>query len=307
MPIQAGFGSGSLRSFGLSSVTKRRFGSNVAVQYLVVAGGGGSTWSTPGTSGAGGAGGLQTGTQNTVGAARLFIQIGAGGTGWSNGTNSSVTSVEGVWSNVTADGGGAGGYHIGSDNYTANTGGSGGGGTGTRRTIFISGYSQPGAVGYSPQGNAGGNGFGGPGGSSGGGGGGAGGAGGNASETPGTVYGGAAGASFASSITGTSVNYSGGGAGAATPSGGAPASVQGTASSPGASIESNASDNGGGGAGGIRDTAPAGISYSGGSGVVVLRSIARASNTVGSPTETKVGNEWIYTFIGSGEIVLGSS
>jgi hypothetical protein len=83
--------------------------------------------------------------------------------------------------------------------------------------------------------------------------------------------------------------------------------VNGSSAAPGGTIESNAPANGGGGAGGVRDTAPGGSTYSGGSGIVILRSLARASNTVGSPTETQIGNEWIYTFNGSGEIVIGSA
>ena len=71
MPFQASFGTASLRSFGLNTKPYKRFGANVAVQYLVVAGGGGSNFQFNGVGGAGGAGGLRTGTQNTVGAARF--------------------------------------------------------------------------------------------------------------------------------------------------------------------------------------------------------------------------------------------
>ena len=71
MPTIAAFGNGSFRTYGINVSSKKRFGANIAVQYLVLAGGGGSSgsWnSAPGNvgcGGAGGAGGLRLGTQNT--------------------------------------------------------------------------------------------------------------------------------------------------------------------------------------------------------------------------------------------------
>jgi len=116
MPIQAAFGNGSLRSFGVNVSPKKRIGANVAVTYLILAGGGGSSWQAAGASGGGGAGGLITGVQNTSGGVRLSVVVGAGGTGYQNGSNSSVTRYtldEGVWTNIESAGGGGGGIELG--------------------------------------------------------------------------------------------------------------------------------------------------------------------------------------------------
>ena len=89
----------------------KRLGANVAIQYLVVAGGGGSYFSgytSSGRQGGGGAGGYRTGTLDQSGGSRLTVLIGAGGSGASPGSNSSITAGEGVWSNVISDGGGNG-------------------------------------------------------------------------------------------------------------------------------------------------------------------------------------------------------
>lgn len=293
MPIQAGFGNGSLRSFGLNSVAKRKFGTPIAVQYLVVAGGGGSGEFFGGVGGAGGAGGLRTGTQNTLGASRLSITVGSGGTGVTNGTNSSVILIDdsAVWSNVICDGGGFGGQkQLGGYNYAGQPGGSGGGGGAENGS-----GGGNGGLGYPGQGNDGGGGYGNAAGNGSGGGGGAGGAGTNGFTFPGVWNGGNAGVALSSSITGTPVNYAGGGQGIGT-------DVNGSSASPGGLVNQSAPANGGGGAGGT-----GGSSLSGGSGVVILRSVGRASIIVGSPTETKVGSDWIYTFTSSGEIVLGSA
>ena len=310
MPIQAGFGNGSLRTFGLGA-TKRRIGANVAVQYLVVAGGGGSyeaPYTVNGVTGGGGAGGLRTGTLNTSGGVRLIVAVGAGGSGPTPGSNSSILRAkaeEGVWSNVISDGGGNGG--VGGNpggvgpfypHISERPGGSGGGGHAQSQWYGLQG----GAVGYPPQGNNGGGGSANPVDRAGaGGGGGAGGNGGNGVvENP--WGGGAGGASLASPITGTPVNYAGGGAG------GSFTGPNGGTSAPGGAVNSSAPANGGGGAGGL--DSPTGnrpSNLNGGSGVIVLRSITRASNTVGSPTETQVGSDWVYRFTSSGEIVIGSS
>lgn len=309
MPFQATFGNASLKSFGLGA-TRRRIGANVAVQYLVVAGGGGSytaPFQMSGLSGGGGAGGFRTGTLNTSGGVRLSVAVGAGGSGWTSGSNSSVLRAraeEGVWSNVTSDGGGNGG--VGGNpggigpafpNIPESPGGSGGGGHAQSQWNGIQG----GAVGYPPQGN---NGGGGAANSvdraAAGGGGGAGGAGG-AGVYDNPWAGGAGGTALASTITGTPVNYSGGGAG------GSGTGPNGATAAPGGAVNSSAPANGGGGAGGL--DSPNGIGPSnlnGGSGIVILRSSARASNTVGSPTETQVSGDWLYQFTSSGEIVIGT-
>ena len=64
-----------------------------SIDYLVVAGGGGSIFQFGGVGGAGGAGGLRTGTQSTIQGARLIVTVGGGGTGVANGSNSSVISI----------------------------------------------------------------------------------------------------------------------------------------------------------------------------------------------------------------------
>jgi hypothetical protein len=291
------------RGLSVNNFRKKVYG-NVAVQYLVVAGGGGSNFQFAGVGGAGGAGGLKTGTQNTVEAGRLIVTVGGGGTGSVNGSNSSIISIDGsaVWNNVICDGGGCGGGDgratVDSPSSGINDGQSGGSGGGGRG---VQGAISPGGLGYAPQGNNGGSGNGVGTGSfrAGGGGGGAGGAGGSYSDPGGGLRGGAGGAALASSITGTPVNYAGGGAGTGDLSNGATAA-------PGGAAGSSAPANGGGGAGGNNDGGPGVQPRSGGSGIVILRCIARASNTVGSPIETQVGNEWIYTFTSSGEVVLGA-
>lgn len=158
------------------------------VDYLIVAGGGGSnigSW-----AGGSGAGGLLNGQTNITNTS-YTISIGAGGTGApdnsttaSNGENSSALGF-------TTIGGGSGA----GTNFAATIGGSGGGGAGTANTS--------GANGTSGQGNAGGNGAGDE---FGGGGGGAGFAG-----EIGTSGNGGDGLEI--SITGTPTYYAGGGGG----------------------------------------------------------------------------------------------
>jgi hypothetical protein len=310
MPFQATFGNGSFRTYGLGA-TKRKIGANVAIQYLVVAGGGGSYEAGTllgGYSGGGGAGGFRTGTLNTSGGVRLVISVGAGGSGPTPGTNSSILRAkadEGVWSNVISDGGGngealgqPGGIGPAYPGVPSRPGGSGGGGGATAQW---NGIQERGSAGYPPQGNNGGGSAANPSDRfAAGGGGGAGGAGGyGVYDNP--WAGGAGGASLASPITGTPVNYAGGGAA------GSGTGPNGATASPGGAVNSSAPANGGGGAGGL--DSPTGTfpsSMNGGSGVVVIRSAVRASNTVGSPTETQVGDDWVYTYTNSGEIVMGT-
>ncbi len=307
MPFQASFGNASLRTFGLGA-TRRRIGANVAVQYLVVAGGGGTYdagIASFGRCGGGGAGGLRTGTIDTSGGVRLSVIVGAGGAGCSPGSNSSITAGEGVWSNVISDGGGNGGM-IGNPGGSGpgypsigeRPGGSGGGSAATEQWFGVVG----GAAGYPPQGNSGGGGAAAPSGinSAGGGGGGAGGAG-QSGSFPG-MRGGNGGSGLASPISGTPVNYAAGGAAGGAPGG------NGTATAPGGAVNSPAPANGGGGGGGMsmpNGTLPNNLN--GGSGIVIVRSVARASNTVGSPTETQVGSDWVYQFTNSGEVVIGTA
>ena len=135
--------------------------STFTVDYVVVAGGGGAA-----NRGAGGAGGYLTGTLSGWAVATSYtMTVGAGGVGYANGVNSSISGT-GI-TTKTAIGGGKGA--VDSAGGYSGIGGSGGGGG-------QSGYSvQGGNYGTAGQGNAGGNG----GGSGGGGGGGAGGVGGS--------------------------------------------------------------------------------------------------------------------------------
>jgi hypothetical protein len=307
MPFQATFGNGSFRTYGLGA-TKRRFGANVAIQYLVVAGGGGS-YTAPllsyGRTGGGGGGGFRTGTINAFSGERLIVTIGAGGSGCAPGVNSSILRAEaaqGIWSNVISDGGGnglmfgnPGGSGPAFSTIDGNSGGSGGGYGATPQWAGIVGNNA--YKGYAPQGYGGGGGSAIPSGDNAGagGGGGAGGQGGDGTY-PG-FRGGAGGAALASSITGTPINFSGGGAAAG--SGGS-----GATSAPGGAVNSPAPSNRGGGAGGSPGSGPTNLN--GGSGFVVIRCVAQASNIMGSPTETQIGGDFIYQFSGSGEIVIGT-
>jgi hypothetical protein len=121
----------------------------VSVNYLIVAGGGGTISYM---SGGGGAGGMRTGTENLTVGNVYTATIGQGGTASSgvpntatgnSGANSSLAGT-GI-STITSTGGGAGGSYGGN---TAQTGGSGGGQGAESRSA--------GAAGTSGQGNAGG-------------------------------------------------------------------------------------------------------------------------------------------------------
>ena len=178
------------------------------IDYLVVAGGGGTSGNDAGCGG-GGAGGYRTGTGYSVTPGGTFnVVIGAGGpkdqsTTAGNGSNSGFWNVStSLWST----GGGAGARMAYPSSPPGQTGGSGGGGA------FGSGGGGGGGSGTPGQGNNGGSGqtpnggFG-----VGGGGGGAGAVGQNGGTTSGT--GGNGGAGLSSSITGTPANYAGGGGG----------------------------------------------------------------------------------------------
>jgi hypothetical protein len=275
------------------------------IEYLVLAGGGGS-YDGSGQNiyaqgGGGGGGGLRTGLAFPAVGAVLQVTVGGGGSGSSSGSNSSITfNNPAVWSNVVCDGGGRGAFfgypvQIGNGSLrSALPGGSGGGG-----------YAQPqwngvfatGAAGYPPLGNNGGGGSANPSSASAsGGGGGAGGAGG-AGGFP-SYVGGAGGVGISSAITGSSLTYGAGGAGIG--SGGA-----GTQNAPGGAANASAPlANRGGGAGGCDGGIVGPTVLSGASGVVILKSVIRASSTTGSATETNLGSSWLYQFTGSGTITF---
>ena len=246
--------------------------SSGSVEYLVIAGGGGTSNSYAGA----GAGGYRTNVSGessgelssaeaiyNVTAQDYTITIGAGGTGSSgaknNGVNSSIVPASGT--SIISLGGGAGGHTTTANatNAIGVVGGSGGGTHGSHWTIAV-------AAGTANQGFSGG--YGGDGETAftaGGGGGGAGSVGQSVTNTtnPGTgaVVRAAGGAGIKSSITGTQVGRAGGGggyrngtsAGTGTASHGAIAGQSGGANT---------------GAGGSADGS--GLS-SGGSGIVIIR------------------------------------
>jgi len=243
------------------------------VDYLVVAGGGGSGRGQNGhTSGGGGAGGHRTTFPSPGCNAGAFpvtaqtypITVGGGGAGCTSGSNS-------VFSTITSAGGGKSG-----STYTANgtAGGSGGGG---RSDGFCGPGFGSGGAGNTPpvsppQGNAGGNGDGSQPTRKAGGGGGAG--------TAGTT--GTGGNGSANSITGSSVTRAGGGGGGAMvspagsggPGGGGDGGFGGSGSPQDLTASTAGSANTGGGGGGYFSYPSQGSPASavaGGSGVVIIR------------------------------------
>jgi hypothetical protein len=204
------------------------------VDFLVLAGGGGSGEFSPEQSGGGGAGGLRSSISPTGGGASpesklsfnanttYVITVGGGGARGSNGGASSISGTG--FTTLTSIGGGKGSLR----GVAAGNGGSGGGG---------GDYSGTGGTGETGQGFAGGNGTADPAGS----GGGAGGAGQNGSFTRGI--------GVSNSITGSAVTYGTGGSGGGS-------GVNGAASSPNIGKGGDSGDS---------------IAYAGGSGVVIVR------------------------------------
>lgn len=221
---------------------------SISVEYIVVAGGGATGFSSgrnKGTGGGGG-GGVKTGSQTFI-AGSYGVVIGAGGDA-SNGEDSSLGAI-------TADGGGRGGDASGAPN--GRDGGSGGGGGGTRTNSGAGGSATAG------QGNDGGGGGGSP--RGGGGGGGAGSAG--AANTAGSE--GGDGIEWPS---GSGNYYGGGGAGALnqTISGG----IGGGGDVNNGIGDDGAPNTGGGGGGRFEDF---GALSKGGSGVVIIRYLTPAA------------------------------
>lgn len=197
-------------------------GGGYAVEYLIVAGGGGAGTPNPGfdRSGAGGAGGLLGGVApaplylSLLSGTSYVVTIGAGGAGGSSAANGSNSAFGGL---ITIGGGRGGAY-----NGVGQNGGSGGGGGSTSALA--------GGAGTSGQGFAGGTG------TSGGLGGAGGGAGGAAS---GSTFG----PGITNSYSGSSVTYAAGGR---VNAGGAGAANTGTG---GSSTSSQFADNFAGGSG----------------------------------------------------------
>jgi len=267
-----------------------------SAEYLVVAAGGGQAGDTH--NGGAGAGGLLTNTIALTVGVLYTITVGAGGTGQSYGSNSSISGF--MFSTVTALGGGFG---SGTTIPLSSTGGGSGGGA----TLYNG--SQPG-TGTPGQGNNGGTsgGYPGRGDGSGGGGGGAGQVGytGNSGDT---ALSGRGGDGLPSSITGTSTYYAGGGGGArwlnsiiGTTTGGLGGGGNGGRQSSAVLLAQNGTSNTGGGSGAryLQST-------TGGSGVVIIRysdTYPAATSTTGSPTITVAGGYRVYQFTGSGSITF---
>lgn len=283
------------------------------VDFLVIAGGGGSGHNSGGfPAGAGGAGGYRNSfNSETSGgggssesslnldvATTYTITVGAGGAGsesgdGAQGTNSSLSGT-GI-TTITSTGGGYGGYG-GFPSGNGSPGGVGGsGGSGGTSAGSSPGSNQASVAGTSNQGFASGssNAWSSDAALNSGGGGGAGAVGAN-----GVSNAGAGGAGVASSITGSSVTRGGGGgggsynqsAGAGGSGGGGAGKVQVGDGSHGVAGTANT----GGGAGSPSAT--------GGSGVVILRMATSrySGTTTGSPTVSTSGSDTILTFTGSG-------
>jgi len=258
---------------------------STTVDYLVVAGGGGSGCNGGGGSGAGGyreskatgapwtASPLATSTSLPVTATGYPITVGAGGVGTSSPAVTFTNGNPSIFSTITSAGGGKGGT---SSPGTAGSGGSGGGG---HRTVSAgSGNTPPVSP---PQGNPGASGNSGGGSNAGGGGG---------AAAAGTAGGGGAGGAGGDG-TGTSINSSptvgtsgpsptlryfagGGGGGGASGSpapggfGGGGNGLTGPSGVPLSPTTPGVVNTGGGGGGGAQSSCFAGA---GGSGIVIIR------------------------------------
>jgi hypothetical protein len=255
-----------------------------SVDYLVVAGGAGGSFSD-GYSGGGGAGGMLTGTSLSVAGATTYnVVVGSGGASSSYPTY--YTGGNSSFSSVTSIGGGPSFYFNGGTLPPA--GGSGGGG----------GYAQGGSSGQGTAGQGNNGGFGkNSTNASGGGGGGKSAAGSNAS----TTAGGAGGAGAASSYSGASVTYAGGGGGGSNGTPGAGGAGGGGAGTTNGTATAGTANTGGGG-GGRGQGNPA----TGGSGVVIIRygNSYPDAFTTGSPSFTNSGGFKIYRFTGTGSIIF---
>jgi hypothetical protein len=251
-----------------------------SLNYLIVAGGGGAN------TGGGGAGGMLTGSGVVVSPGTSYtITIGAGGSGYSNGSNSTALGF-------TAIGGGYGG---GNSPYNGNSGGSGGGGGQDGGST-----SGSGGAGTSGQGNSGGSGTATPGNRAGGGGGGAGAAG-QSANARGTGYGGVGGDGLQSSINGTATYYAGGGGGYSgyyanvTAPGGLGGGGTGSASQSGGGSAGSANTGGGGGG-----------AYSGGSGIVIISYLGNSQKGTGGTVTTYGSGSsqyYVHTFTTSGTFI----
>jgi hypothetical protein len=269
-----------------------------SVEYLIIAGGGGSGGES---SGGGGAGGLVYGTGSMQPGFSYTTTVGAGGTAYANGTDSSITGSS--WSSTTAVGGGKSG---GSNSGGASSGGSGGGGGWINSSA---------GSGTSGQGNNGGAGS--AGGARHGGGGGGASASGAACTNNDNNANGAGGSgtnsysTWASATsTGSGGYYAGGGAGGGeyyntsnslqktvSSTGGAGGGGNGCFGSTPNTGGSNGTTNTGGGGGGQCGNSSTGLN--GGSGIVIIRYAAAAQKGTNG-TVTSSGGYYYHTFTSSG-------
>jgi len=245
---------------------------NKLVDILVVAGGGagGPPFSSNNYGGGGGGGGGVIATSNLLLAKGSYpVIVGAGGESISSDLYSD-SGDNSVFGELTAIGGGAGGYMdgLGTGNQAALLIGRDGGSGGGSAAFTPSGPN--GGVGQPEQGNNGGKGSGSVGVFyAGGGGGGAHGSGSNAVSE--TKYGGAGGPGILSSISGTPTYYGGGGGGgssASDASGGGASDCGGVGGAGDSPIGKGGNNNTGCGGGGGGYTAAGGA---GGSGIVIIR------------------------------------
>lgn len=268
MPFNSSISS-SLKAFGGISSRKR---SIVRIEYLIIAGGGSASY------GGGGAGGFLTGSNYDLSPGTWTVQVGAGGSAPSNGTNSGIYSTQSA-NSIWSIGGGSG-------TTPFRNGGSGGGGTWH--------WGQTGGLGTPGQGFNGGNAPGTETALTGGGGGGAGGVGGNGTGNKT----GDAGIGLYSTFTGSNVGYCGGGLGAVgdfnPPLGQAQPLYGG-----GGSGTPAPANRGGGGYGGNQ----------GGSGIIVIRYPTTVANaiTMSGCEYTETGGNRVLIFKGSGSFTIGDS
>lgn len=273
----------------------------LTADVLLVGGGGagGRGINAVNDAGGGGAGGLVFKPNTTLlQSTNYTVTVGAGGTGYlssglsGNGNNGEDT----VAFSLTAKGGGGGSggsttTQVGSDGGSGGGASLGGGGGGSETQTSQSGES--GSYGYGNDGA----------GTAEGGGGGA-----------GTAGSGVNGGSGLNEVTQNSVTYNwetlfgsgigdggyfaGGGAGGSTGVGGAGGGADGVPENATGGADADA-NTGGGGSGANDDNSGAG--GDGGSGIVILRSLSRAS-TFGNATETIVNGYYVYTFTQSSSI-----
>jgi hypothetical protein len=289
-------GTGSSESSAFSFTT-----ASLALEYLVIAGGGAGGIQV---GAGGGAGGYRT---NVVGAVSgrgsaaeasmtvlngtYAVTVGAGGVGGLQygygGTHAGAIGNSSVFNGITSlYGGGGSGY----SGQTGTNGGSGGGADGGSTSNFGAGTTAQGYAGGTGTSSA----------WAGGGGGGAGGVGGNA----GANLGGVGGAGQTNSINGTATLRAGGGGGGQTSgTGGAGGSGGGGTGGSNNVAPLSGTANTGGGGGGTRDSTPNG---SGGSGVVIIRYLTAdaSGTTITGGTSTTSGSYTVRTFTASGSLVI---